>query len=1299
MNLGAGLMTTQTLKRSFYTFLITLLAGACSGGGGCGGCGMEPLPAGGLPGDQTIEGGAQLRISDTGFQTITDIIPAVLQDTLGQGVCIPEGGFSVINYCYQNDGSCTDGCQTDINIDFVNLDVPNDDTLRLDAQFDVHIDVPAEADLGFLGSPSCDIIATANNIRFNVDIGFDIDPATGELELNLQQISDVNININIDASDCGVIIDAVASLVSGIINGIGSILDVAFIRDLLTPVLEPIIQGLLPDPLGIEGIADVGALIGDVSPGTRARMETRIVPGGYVHLENDGLSLGIITGINADEDLDTRTADLDSEPALCVPPFAAPDFGAAPASLASNARGNFLLNPANLFRGDPETVSDVLVGASETMLDQLGHHVISSGALCLSLGTELVEQLNLGTIAILVPSLAELGTEEGDDPLLLVTRPAKPIDFTIGDGTEASPSLTLHLSEFNIDFYAFIFERYTRGFTVTLDMNVGINLDFTTDGDGNPAVMPILVGLESENIGVTVLNEEFLAEDRADLEAVFPILLDLILPLVGDGLGAFSLPELAGFQLDNLGIQRVTTSEDDFLAISASLGAGSMMNALGQMYPSVAVLVEDMQMTKGTPATAGARLVDVIAPTPVEMVAALKNQPGGKAPGVVLDLDTHDQMGRELEWTWNIEGGIWRPLIEGGQVTLRDGAFNIQGKYELQFRSRAVGDYHTWDREITSIDVVIDSVGPRILTKSIERKNETLIVSAFDAVFEREVEIAFGPKDAESPTTEWSAEGRIAMEHALSLAEDGELRIFSRDPLGNESSSDYRLSNAFVASATGGCSTGGTTGYAGLLLVLLFLGLRMRKQLPAPSMLGLVLVTALSAQACNCGSDPNALSCDIDEDCIGLCEEGEIGQCLDGLCRCLSDVPYGPIGQYSSMDVAADGTVWVSAYNSEHGDLMVASTREMGRIPNETWQFIDGVPEGPVVLPPFSVRGGIKAEGEDVGQYTDLAIAPDGTVMISYFDASTGSLKFTANHGGEWHNHVVDAGDLSDDDANTSKLAGQYSSISIDSNGVPAIAYFAHVGIGTEEATTEVRFAQATSSDPRSGGTWTVTAIDEALVPATEAEADVLTIPYGTGLFVELVRDNNDLPITAYYDRINGELKLARFDDTASEFTVESLDAQGDVGWYPSVVVDLEGTVHVSYVDAINKDLLYINDADRVTELVDDGYRLVGTTEDGLPIPEFHFVGDDSSIVLTPDSLYVAYQDATTHELLVAYPTDTGAWGRSAIAGDEAPFVGAYGFYANATFDGTDVTMSSWVLDQANADNWVELFRRSVIIE
>jgi len=1285
---------TMTIKRAFLGLLIVLTAGACSGGGGCGGCGaLEPLPAGGLPADQTIEGGAQLRISQAGFDKISAILPTVLGDAFAQGSCIGASG-GTLSTCFNNDGNCTPGCQIDLNVDSMDISVPQPDKMRIAIQFDVDVDVPASLSIPLLPDPSCTLGAHANNTLVDILVGFTINPASGELEIGLDSIEDVNINLSF--TGCG----GLGTILSGISSLLDAVLDVGFIRDLLTPVIEPIIVGLLPDPLGVEGIADLGGLIGGVSPGTSATMEARVVPGGYVQLENGGLSLGIITGINADEDLATRTADLDSEPALCVPPFAAPDFGAAPASLTQSSRSNFKLNAADLFRGVPETGRDILIGASETMLDQLGHHLVSSGAFCLQLGTELVPQLNLGALAILVPSLAELGSPEGNDALLLVTRPAKPIDFAIGDGTEASPSITMKLSEFSIDFYAFLFERYTRGFTVTLDMNIGINLEFGTDAMGNATIVPMLVGLEAANIGVTILNEEFLREDKDTLETVFPTLLDLILPLVTSGLGDFALPEVAGFSLADMSVERVTTSEDDFLAIGASLGAGSMMAMLGEQYPSVALLAQEMAPTEGNPTSASARLIDVIAPSPSEMRAALAGQ-GGTSPKVMVDLDTHDAWGRELEWTWNIDGGLWRPFIAGGRVAIENGAFNIQGRYELQFRARPVGDYKSWDPDYTPIEVVFDSVGPRILTELAEKTSNTLVVPSFDTVYEHNVQVAFGVLGAEQPSTAWG-DGTVNLEEVEALAVDGEIQVFARDPQGNLSSEPVRISNASLNASVGGCSAGGSTGWAGLLMVLLALGFRsVRKRLSGFSGLAvatLALASVAMAPACSCSGDPAGAVCTLDEECLGTCADGEIGQCLDGECRCLDDVKYGRIGQFSSMDMADDGTVWVSGYNSTYGDLVVASTRAMGRIPDTAWQFVDGVPEGPVVLPVFATRGGIKADGDDVGLYTDIAVNQEGVAMVSYFDATTGSLKFAANYGGVWQVHLVDQGDLTTDDTGVSKLAGQYSSISLDQNGVPSIGYFAHTGIGTEMANTEVRFAQANSSEPRSGSDWSIELVDEAAVPFDEAEADVLTIPMGTGLFIDLNRDEVDSPILAYYDRISGDLKIARAADGGG-FDVETLAQGPDVGRYPSIAVDDEGVVHVSYVDAVNQDLLYINDADREVIVVDTGYRVVGTTADGLPIPEFHFVGDDSTIALTVDGVYIAYQDATTHELLVAYPNGAGEFSRIAIAGSEDPFIGAYGFFADAKYDGVNLTMSSWVLDQRNSDAWVELFKRAVVIE
>ena len=46
---------------------------------------------------------------------------------------------------------------------------------------------------------------------------------------------------------------------------------------------------------------------------------------------------------------------------------------------------------------------------------------------------------------------------------------------------------------------------------------------------------------------------------------------------------------------------------------------------------------------------------------------------------------------------------------------------------------------------------------------------------------------------------------------------------------------------------------------------------------------------------------------------------------------------------------------------------MVARTSATGRLPDEAWEFVDGVPDGPIALPNSTVRGGVFEPGPDVG--------------------------------------------------------------------------------------------------------------------------------------------------------------------------------------------------------------------------------------------------------------------------------------------------------------------------------------------
>jgi hypothetical protein len=157
-----------------------------------------------------------------------------------------------------------------------------------------------------------------------------------------------------------------------------------------------------------------------------------------------------------------------------------------------------------------------------------------------------------------------------------------------------------------------------------------------------------------------------------------------------------------------------------------------------------------------------------------------------------------------------------------------------------------------------------------------------------------------------------------------------------------------------------------------------------------------------------------------------------------------------------------------------------------------------------------------------------------------------------------------------------------------------------------------------------------------------------------------------------------------------------------DAGWSPSVAVDARGVVNVSYVGTTADDLKYITDATGAApEVVDDGYRIAGQTVDGLPKPEFHFVGDDAGILLPPGGPpFVVYQDATTQELLLANKQPDGTWTHTSIAGATTPWPGGYGFFAAGAIGKDQIVMSTWVVNlpaSEDADsNWVEVFSRPI---
>jgi MYXO-CTERM domain-containing protein len=1314
--------------------LCTLFFFAVSGcgnlGSGCG-CTTQPLPGGALPADQTVEGGGQIRVTQQGFQKLTSILPALINDQLGAGFCLPNGSigspsFTGANYCDSNQGGACGsgkGCSVGVGIhpgSFA-ISVTSSQALNLKVGLDVHTVVPLDGHIVYVPA-SCNMHVDGNNLSIDADINFGIDPATGELQIHLGQINSFDSS-GLNLSNCGIISD-LGNLINDLLNTfIGQ-----FVIQLLTPTFDSLVQGFLPNPLGIEGMVDVGSLVSQVSPGTQAEMEMRMVPGGYVQLGGGGMSLGLITGINADWDPSTRTPDLDSEPALCVPPIPAPDFSQTPYQLPKSARGTFQLSPAGEFSGSPDPASDLAIGISQTTFDQIGHHAVTSGAMCLGVGTSFVPQLNLGTIGLLVPSLAELGSEAGNDPILLVTRPQKALSFTIGDGTDQSPSVTVHIENLEVDFYAFLYQRYVRAFTLSLTLDVGINLEFQ-QMPGMPAtVTPTLVGLDSSNIQLKVLNSEFVRESPQQLEQVLPTVFDLALPLLGNALGPIDVPSFAGFTLDDLRVQHVTTSQDDFLAIYASLGASQMMRQIGQRNPMMAAAVKNLPLTSdsyGPKETTQATLRSVDVPTPEVVRAALAGSKAAHLPSVTIDVPATDASGQALEYSWNLNGGVWREFTSASPLVIADRAFAWQGKYTIGVRSRVKGDYHTTDPVGVKIPVVIDSVGPKVWTDKVHFDDGKLWVPATDIVSGTHLQWAFGRVGDKQPWTDWQPSAGLARATLDDLAGDGEFEVFVKDEVGNTTLA--RVPNPFHGQpgSGGGCncdaSGGGANPGTGAILLMLLVGgvlvgrrrsvavvraMGRRGGRALPLFFAWFGIAALSSlvPGCSCGSKPGVQACEMTSDCDGQCPAGQVALCFDHECVCTDDIPYGKIGPYSDVDTTSTGDAYVSAYAQEHGDLVVARHAGGGRVADTEWEWVDGVPDGPVVVPGSTIRGGVADNGPDVGMYTSIKVAPDDTPEVTYYDKDTGSLKFAAKFGGTWQIHVIDDGTGSLDPDLGGELAGMYSSLTLrGDDGRPGVAYMAEVSDGGGVVRAEVRYAAAQTATPTSASDWMTYVVDSEVLPPMDPNApDPYPLPEGLGLFLDSARDpNTQAPVIVYYDRVMGALKLAQFDTTGGQFqapvVLDGSEDGNDVGWYPSVAVDTDGTVHVAYQSATRDDLLYVNTADNQIELIDDGYRIVGQTDDGLPKPEFHFIGNDSSIVVGPGGPLVVYQDSTSHDLLVsARNGGTGTWDRTTLAGGEVQFTGAYGFFAASVVHGNSLVISNWVVDQPDNDNWVEIDGQSL---
>lgn len=1355
-------VAARFLVASTVLVLFGVGCGSAGGGGGCGG--LRPLPSAnnqpdpaplGLPTDQVIEGGLQARITKPGLDKLTGALVNLIKGQLGSGLCAVReqdlvgdpGSLVHLVACDATHAECPDnhkGCVANIVINSVKVSVPDSTTpvITIDTTLDYHFGLYLDYRYA-IGSGSCtmdinnghytDAGKAPVHIIANIELG--TDPATGELTLHLQtpQIP----SIDLQANGCGFLGDAFSILGDFLSSTLGNIL-INFVVGLLQPQLDALLQSFLPKPLGLAGVLDTGNLLASFHPPKDANLEMFIVPGGYVATKGGGLNLGVMSGVNSDRDETTRQPGMTSEPSLCVPVRPTPELAQAPWNLPYNAaRKDYLLSPANEFSGMPDptdamgNTQDVAIGLSRTFLDLVGFHAYNSGTLCLDIGGDAIPQLNAGTLSVIVGSLGNI-LEDQKAPLALVLRPQTPIDFTIGAGDMNDPLLHIGINDMRIDFYGWIEERYVRLLTLGVDINVGLNLTVTKTADGKPAIQPMLVGVDAKNVTIRVSNTDLLQEKPEDLAAVFPSLINIATGALGGAIKPIALPAVAGFSLDGLKIQRVQTSQDDFIGIFGTIVAATPSPLIDWSDPAHPQLAGSLHTT--------ARVTEVRVPKPVELQALFADKLGvkGARPMVKLALDAGGNDGREVEWAWRVDGGMWRPWTRDPSPVLSDDAFLLQGHHRIDVRSRVVDQWSTESQPV-SLDVLIDSVAPELHPARDEKDHALLDLGGFDLVSDA-AKLKYAWLGADGKATPWTSDATMPWSEALAVTDNGkkQLVLYAVDEAGNVGQGAFDLGSLGFHGRTtapspsgcncdvGGHGDGGAGARGGFVALALMALVFLRRQKRALAPLLVVVALGLFVTGCGCGGKNQ---CRIDDDCAKMqCDPGEVPACMENECGCTPDVAAGDVGRFSSMTLIGNDA-YVAAYNNTYGDLMIGHVTPPGVV--QGWDFVDGVPDEPPDITNSHTRGGVTDNGDDVGRYTSIGTSSTNEPIIAYYDKTHGALKFAIFGAIRWHTYVVDSGTGTPDSGGDD--IGKWASMSVGPDGLPGIAYSAWVKQGMSgEPESQLRWAQATVPNPTSPSDWQITVVDsrrasdsgapvgdmgapDMAVGPDMADADAgpppmmpdPLLPEGVAIMASAARKPDGSPGIAYYDRTRGNLRLVEWNASTNAWNTPMIldgeDAQGDdlgdVGLYNSLVYDGQGTAHISYENATLDHLYYINTMAKTPEVVDDGYHPADEqTQDGIDSPVWHLVGDSSSIKLAPNGVVIAYQDSTVLMLRLAVKGADGKWQKQYVAGHAMPFTGAYGFYADLEMKGGDGVLSSYAINQQlpTPSFYVEVFSVSL---
>ena len=408
------------------------------------------------------------------------------------------------------------------------------------------------------------------------------------------------------------------------------------------------------------------------------------------------------------------------------------------------------------------------------MIEQAIWSIWASGGLCIAADSAVTDNLlttDLLATLLRLNSIKGVADREKRDILLRVV-PQKAPDVVLGanrlSGTPGSwtveePLMTIDWKDFDLNFYAYVQDRYALLFTARVDLL--LPLAIAPDGMGSIEV--VLGDLAASFTNTRLVNTGLLTEPKERVEDALPQLIGLAVGQLAGGLTdslSFELPAFSGLKLE-LNKEDITSVDNNtFIALFASLAVDTAMPTSLRTPPTAAI--------------EGVSVAYANDPSQVIEMPSVSMSVSASELGLQLSADPE-----EYEYSWKVRQGPWSNYAPGPVLEVTDPVLQLPGRHMLEVRARRVGESPRAG-DVAMREVVIDYQAPEL---EIERSGPIVTMLGRDMTDGTDLEYRHRIHDGAKARewSEWTREQALDLSVLADLPARVRLEAQARDAAGH----------------------------------------------------------------------------------------------------------------------------------------------------------------------------------------------------------------------------------------------------------------------------------------------------------------------------------------------------------------------------------------------------------------------------------------------------------------------------------------------------------------------------------